>query len=253
MKIFIVKIIFFTFIATNVFCMNSELIILPKGAEVNTGEFVSVVFRIWPVENANTEELKKIEGQTLFGGLYVNEIQSLAPSENNADVFEIKALGVITGEIPSSKLFFNYLGQEIPVKYQSLNIKLTENKTKDFYVLDQGVDLKFKPWLTILLAIMFLSGVVFFFRKKLLGVFEQKKTDDPRKAFKNLFISAKNREDFEKIYSEKENWLPLLTIKTQAHADFFNTINQYQYKMNWSHAEQIEVETSFDQIRRSFE
>lgn len=253
MKSFILIIIVFVLYSANAFCMNSELIISSKSAEINSGEFNEIIIRLWPTENVNLDELKKIEGQTLFGGLYISEIQSLSPSENNAEVFEIKAIGVVTGEINPSKLYFNYLGHEIPVKFQDQKIKFTENKNKDFYILDQSLDLKLKTWIIISLIIILLFCIMVLFRKKIGDIFKTKKTQDPREDFKTLFLNAKSREDFERIYSEKENWIPLLTVKTQAHSDFFDTINQYQYKKNWSHEEQVDVETSFDNIRRSFE
>lgn len=251
-KIFF-KIIFFILFATNIWGMDSELVINQKTTNINSGEFVSVIIRLWPIENPNIEEFKKLEGQTVFGGLYINEIESMAPSDNNAEVFEVKASAVIVGEIPTNKLYLNYAGHEIPVKFQSISINLTEKSNKDFNILDQGIDLKFKVWIIIIILTFLIFGLVFYFKKNIVKLFTPKKRVDPRLEFKKIFTDAKDRESFEKIYLEKEIWLPLLTVKTQSHVDFFNTINQYQYKKDWTHEEQVEVEASFDQIRRSFE
>jgi predicted nuclease with TOPRIM domain len=53
------------------------------------------------------------------------------------------------------------------------------------------------------------------------------------------------REDFEKIYKSREEWLKLLEGSEEKVSDFFRTLNQIQFKESWT-------DEDLDRCRESF-
>jgi hypothetical protein len=228
------------------FVLNSEL------PELREGEVVNATLRIWPIENLEKKEIEKLSGQVILDSFFVVGFDSINPSENNADVVEAKGTFVAIKKTLPENLFVSYLGQNIRVKFKEVLFAPNSIKENNFQILSQATEFDKVTYLIIFLALALLFSLYYFsdFLKK---KFSKKVTTDPRVKFKHLFSNAKNRSDFEEIYHQKETWLPLLELVTPAHKEFFNVLNQYQYKKEWDNKEKNEVLESFEAIRRSFE
>ena len=64
-------------------------------SQVKEGDLFEATLRFWPIENADMGQFKKLEKQVLFNAYYMAQILSLAPSDNNADVVELRALFIV--------------------------------------------------------------------------------------------------------------------------------------------------------------
>lgn len=235
--------------------INGEFAPSEALTHIKEGDLFEATLRFWPIENADMEQFKKLEKQVLFNSYYLAQITSLASSENNADVVELKGVFIVKSAKVQPAFNFKYNEVTIQLNAGSLKIEELKNKSKDFFILDQSINAS-KLWMIILGSIIILL-VVAIIKRQSLKTFILKLRPDQlkkvRKQYDALFRSADKRSDFEFIYKEKEKWMPLLTIKAPAHIEFLKTLNQHQFKKEWHSEEYADVRASFDIIRRSFE
>lgn len=231
--------------------MNAELSPVST-SPIKEGDIIEAVLRVWPVEEANETQLRSLEGKNLFTSLYLFKINSIAPSINNADVIELNGTFIVKGPSISPSQFIDMGTEAVEVKWKGPAIQALTQKTKDFFVLNQStVSSYFWLIVGIILLVFILTAILF--RKKIFGFLRKnQKPEYTPDYFNKLFTSAGSREDFERIYSLKNYWLPLLKVQTPAHNDFFKVLNQHQYKKHWGADEINETKTSFEMIRRSF-
>lgn len=229
--------------------IKSSVQLYPNAHEYHEGDLVELDIKIWPIENADLEEFKKIEGTSLFGGLEVSQINTLETSENNADVVIIKATAVVVGQSTGSSIV-HYKENAVNLSIPQYKIIPLKTKQDDFYILDQS--LGSNTLIIWVLGIATLVGMsIYVFQKKF------KKTKDvnsePKKFYQELFSNADARKDFEELYSRKKEWLPLLAAETNAHREFYKLMEMHQYRKEWSPDVTLEIKNSFDIIRGSFE
>lgn len=235
--------------------INSEFLPAQNISQFKEGDIIEATIRVWPIENADLTQFKKLEKDTLFNAFYLAQITSLAPSPNNADVVELKGLFIIKSTKVEPIYVFKY--NQAIIELRSGDVKVTPlgDKSQEFYILDQSLDSS-RLWMILTGAGIILMILGFVKRQKIKELLinlrpDQAKKD--RKKYDELFRVASKREDFEKLYKEKNQWLALLTDKAPAHLEFLKTLNQYQFKKDWNNEELNEVRASFDIIRRSFE
>jgi len=231
--------------------LEAEFAIDNKITSLKEGDVVTAVLRVWPIEEVDEAEFRKLQTTTLFDSFYLAEIESIAPSVNNADVIELKGSFVVTGKINPSKLSINYHDQLIHVRFKEVLINQLETKINQFYIEEQDIDHNYLNLVLIFGAIVLL--VIMYVKRERLKLLIKKpeKTDD-KLIYSQMFKQAKNREDYEAIYLQKDRWMKLLVEVTPAHHDFFKILNEHQYKKDWNQNIKKEVEESFEQIRRSF-
>lgn len=237
------------FISWQAWALNAEF--MTSKEDLIEGDITDGVIRLWPVEQADTISLNSLKGKLLFGGLQLISISQIVPSENNADVLEVKGTYVVRSSKISSRQKINYDNEIVEVIWKQATVSELKEKSNEFIIFNQSTDSKsmFLVGVTAIIALI----ICFLVFKKLAPRFRQKKQEGYTAShFNNIFQSASTREDFERIYALKEKWIPLLHGVTPAHRDFFKTINQHQYKKRWDNDELLETRTSFDPIRRSF-
>lgn len=243
-------IIFILFFSSSVFAseIKSSLQIHPEAHEYREGDLVELDIKIWPIENADLEVFKKIEDTTLFGALEVSQINTLEISDNNADVVIIKATAVVVGQA-TSQAIIHYKDAAISLSLPEYKFVPLNSKQDDFYILDQSISSNtINFWL--LVAIAGIGFSYFVYQKK----FKKTKvnTSEPKNLYQELFSNADSRQDFERIYSRKREWLPLLVAETNAHREFYKLMEMHQYRKEWSAEVTLEIKNSFDIIRGSF-
>lgn len=251
MKFF--TILFFSFFLISVTVraeIKAELGLSSSSQVYKEGDLVEGTLKIWPVENADLEQFKKLENTGLGSSLLIAEVESAGVSPNNADVVELKLLFIVRPQKEASSSI-NYNGQSVVVNLPQVQVQEIK-KEKDFIVLDQGAFNS--PFIFILISagVLALILLAVWQRKRIVGLFSK----DPKammiKKFDRLFQEAQLRSDFEKVYALKKEWLPLLKIKGLAHEEFFKIMEEHQYKKEWGEKEISEVRKSFDFIRGSF-
>lgn len=257
MKVLSILIIYLTMLISSAFAqtIQSEFIPSQSIAQIKEGDLLEATIRVWPIENADLTQFKKLEKTLLFNALYLAQIVSLGASQNNADVVELKGLFVVKTAKPQPFYSFKYNDSVIELRSGALAITELKNKSQDFYILDQSLN-KSIIWMIVLGALIVLIILSIVKRKSIKEFVIGLKPDSIKKSKKkydDLFRRADKREDFELIYKDKDIWMGLLTEKAPAHFEFLRTLNQHQFKKEWGNAEYEDVKSSFDIIRRSFE
>lgn len=229
--------------------IKTELQLLPEAQEYHEGDIVEIDLKIWPIENAELDEFKKIEGTSLFNALEVTQVNSVESSENNADVVIVKATAIIVRAPESPTANFQYKNNAISINSPQFKYIPLPSKQEDFYVLDQKILSSNSVWL-ILLAVTGVGAGVYLYLKK----YRVKKDDKLaiKKAYQNLFSNAGERKDFETLYASRREWIPLLSAETNAHREFYKLMEQHQYKKEWAPEILMEIKLTFDIIRGSF-
>lgn len=257
MRVLCVLIMTFVLSISNAFsqALQSEFIPSTSMSQIKEGDFVEATIRVWPIENADLSQFKKLEKTDLFNALYLAQITSLGVSQNNADVVELKGLFIVKSAKLQPIFAFKYNENVIELSSGKISIAELKDQSKDFYILDQSLN-KSLLWMIVGGFLAFLVVAAIIKRKQLKEFILGLKPDSVKKLKKKydeLFRRADKREDFESIYKDKDQWMPLLSERAPAHFEFLNTLNQHQFKKEWSNADYEEVRSSFEIIRRSFE
>lgn len=229
--------------------INAELKLVPESKEYHEGDVVEIDLKIWPIENADLEEFKKIEGTSLFNALEITQVNSIENSENNADVVIVKATAVVVKAPESLPANIQYRNNAIAITSPSFKFIPLASKQEDFYVLDQKILSSNSIWF-ILIGLIGVAGGTYLYQKK----YRIKKDDklQIKRAYQELFSNAAERKDFEKLYACRKEWIPLLSAETNAHLEFYKLMEQHQYKKEWATDVLMEMKLSFDIIRGSF-
>lgn len=257
MKVLSIWIISFLTIVSAAYAqvIQSEFIPSKAMTQIKEGDLLEATIRVWPIENADLTQFKKLEKTILFNALYLAQIRSLDVSQNNADVVELKALFIVKSAKVQPVFSFKYNDSLIEVQSGALAINELKDQAKDFYILDQSLN-KSMIWIFILgllVALIILAVIKRNSIKDYLVGMKPGSIKKSRKKYDEIFRRASKREDFESLYKEKDIWMELLSEKVPAHFEFLKTLNQHQFKKEWGSSDYEEVRSSFDVIRRSFE
>lgn len=235
--------------------IQSEFLPSQSISQIKEGDLLEATIRVWPIENADLTQFKKLEKTLLFNSLYLAQIVSLGVSQNNADVVELKGIFIVKTAKSQPLYSFKYNDSIIELKSGNLAIAELKNKNQDFYILDQSLN-KSILWIIVFSVLIILIVIGVIKRKEIKEFVVGLRPDSIKKSKKKydeLFRRAAKREDFEAIYKDKDVWMPLLTEKAPAHFEFLKTLNQHQFKKEWGNAEYEDVKASFEIIKRSFE
>jgi hypothetical protein len=228
--------------------IKSSIQLSPSTHDYREGDLVELDIKVWPIENAELDEFKKLEGTSLFGGLEITQLNSLETSENNADVVIIKATAMVSAQAKEASVI-NYKEHVINLSAPDYKFTPIKGKQVDFYVLDQSLAGSIVV-VGIIVGISLIGGAVYIYYKKI------KKPEDKGSKLKyfyqEMFSSADSRSDFENIYSLRKEWGPLLVAETNAHREFYKLMESHQYKKEWAADTTMEIKNSFDIIRGSF-
>lgn len=250
-------IIFFVFLSLNLFAsdIQAELQLISAPELLKEGDIVEGVLKVWPIEEMDPSEFKKLESMFLANSLYVSGVESVDVSANNADVVETKVLLIVKRSKENISSNLDYKGQMITIRMPQLKIEASSKEPEDYYIMNQGFvsSIMAKIIVLIILIALFLMAV---WKRKYIKELIQKFKNDPvmvaTKKYNKIFLETANREDYEKIYADRKDWLVLIKVQAPAYNEFFKTMEMHQYKEEWGAEELSEVRDSFDVIRGSF-
>lgn len=234
--------------------IQSDFHIVDADQVVKEGDIVEGVLKLWPVENADFDELKKLQDKVLFNTFYLTEIQSLKTSENNADVVEMKAWFIVKANDKLADQPLNYKGRTIFIPAPKVKIEKA-SESDDYYVMNQSTSYAVASKIIFIIAfiVLLLFAII---KRENIKTWLKKFKNDPKsiaeRKFKELFQKASSREEFERIYALRKEWLELIEEKAPAYQEFFKVMNQHQYKKSWGSEELSDVQSCFDIIRGSF-
>ena len=235
--------------------ITAQLNLLSPPSVLKEGDVVEGLIKVWPLENADLGEFKKLEDKPLGNSLYVSQIESVETSANNADVVEAKILFIVKRNKENMAPLIDYKGTAIPLQLPELNLAPEDKDPAEYFIMNQKVDY-LNIGLIIASGLLVLVVLIFALKRKTIKNLINNLRSDPvaiaKKKYDALFIKANKREDFEEIYASKDEWFKLVEVKAPAYMEFFEVMNLHQYKRFWSTEDLREVQSSFDVIRRSF-
>ncbi len=224
-------------------------------AKLPEGELLEGVLKIWPIEGADLDEFKKLQGQSFMNSLELLELQSVSVSENNADVVEIKGMFVVSKKGSPSLTQIPYKGQFISISPLSFSVESLKQGAADYFIMSQSLTRDILIKIISIVAGVFLLIALVWKRKNILGFFRNKKDDQKinlNQIYKARFLSASERAEIESLYATKKEWIALCSTPLNGVDEFSRVMELHQYKKEWTTQEQQEVRASFDIVRRSF-
>lgn len=235
--------------------MKGQFIFSSEVSSLKEGDIVEAVLKVWPLENADAAEFSKLQNLKIFSVLQLVQIQSIAPSVNNADVIEMKGTYIVHAAKALTPFEFNHKGQVVQVDAPFVKIIPLENKAGDYFIVEQSLNTSRHLFYLFGSIVLLLLLIAFVKRRKLMALLERFRLD-PRaqliRYFDDKFQQAATRKDYEEIYAKKEEWLPLLKERSLVYDEFLNVMNRHQYKPAWGTEELREIKSFFDNIRGSF-
>lgn len=229
---------------------------LSEDISVIEGESFDAEINIWPMLDENLETIKNnLLSKTFLDYFYIVKVNGIKFSENNSEVVVVYVKAVLTKSYENKSVFlWNYKSLTIPFEVKNIT-PIKNNLEKNFIIMNQenGVVEKAISYLPIIIFVLIISIVTFFGRKFFLS---KRKKDERKKVFEKWdrkFKSTNNRLDIEEVYKKRTEWLSLVGGETPPILDFFNELDNIQYKENWTDVEQHKVLEAFDEIRGIFE
>ncbi len=219
------------------------------------GEVIGGLLKVWPIENADLNEFKKLENMTLGKNFYVTDVENIVISPNNADVVEVKLLFIVKDSKENIIEPIVYKGQQVNLSVSPTAITESKVSSKDYIIVDQKISKSNVLLVSCLAAVLVLIFFLIYKQTELKSYLSKFRNDPKLKAknyFNQKFLTATTRSDFETIYSERSQWLDLLKEVSPPYHEFFKTIEMHQYKRIWINEELLDVKNSFDLIKESF-
>ena len=235
--------------------IHAELSFISPPTIFKEGDVIEGVLKVWPLENADLNEFKKLDGVTLAEAFYVSEIESSEVSANNADVIEAKLLFIVKRSKDKSFQMLDYKGHLINIQIPVFTLAPAEKDPEGYFVLEQRM-LRSNLVIVVCLIIFAILITALVVKKQSIKEFFKKIKIDPeklqKKNFNQLFSSARKREDYESIYAQRNIWIGLVKVMAPVYLEFFKIMELHQYKKEWNEEDLREIERCFDIIRGSF-
>lgn len=226
--------------------------------KMKVGETFSAVIEIWPLSPEVVITADKLVGKKLSKDFFVPRVHKIERSANNEEVLQIflNLTAVGPGKVTQSELVIGEL--KVTAQLERISIINDLGMVKQITFLTQ--DLFGLPWNYLLiflpLFILFVVAFVWFIvkkRKHMKAMWEEKEKKKVRDHWAQVFLSAKERNDFEYIYKNKSKWKDFLPKMTPPVMDFLSAVDRHQYKEVWSDSDLQEIIQYHDEVKGIFQ
>ncbi|MBF0300120.1 MAG: hypothetical protein HQK51_15470 [Oligoflexia bacterium] len=233
--------------------------------ELKIGDTFNGIIEVWPKNLLEFPESKDFEGKVILGLFYVSEIKSIKTSENNDEVIVIDANMVLIKSFADfnfhilkfrDKEISTFIENNIKINNDSQdknNVIFSDFKYADLIRVHEAED-AYSKWIILITIISgILLGMIYLIKT---FISSYKKNAIYRSMvlyWKELFEKEiLKREDFELIYKNKTQWIPLIKnylIHQKDIEEFLLKLDLHQYRRNWDQHVYNEVTGTFKRIR----
>ncbi|EQC47016.1 hypothetical protein M899_0120 [Bacteriovorax sp. BSW11_IV] len=214
---------------------------------VKVGESNKAKLEIYPITKMVFEDLKTLENKTFLEFFKVAKVESLKQNENNPEVWTIDL------ELISLKEFSVYAPHIWSWKAINIPVEMTndlrilnnfQNEKKIIVLESKSVEKKNYTWVIVLsvLALAIFVAIVISVKSRNARLIAQNK-------WKEIFNNINSREDYERVYSLRKEWLTKVPEDVPCVQEFFTVMNSCQYKKEWSDIESHQVQNAFDELK----
>ena len=218
----------------------------------NLGEIFQAELKIFPVKKEELNQFKNIHKLSIVEAIYISDLEEISYEDN---IINITATAIFKKYLdPNSIHVWEFNGKKINLQLHNLTVAKSFNNSTEYILYNQKGNLDVKNHIYLVIIIIILIPTIYLIYKKIIANKEEKRKILKRKMiyqkWKEIFLKAKNRDDYEHIYKNKNEWIQFLQNNQILVKSFINSINSCQYKKQWDSDELNNVESSFNKIRR---
>lgn len=214
---------------------------------VKVGESNKAQLEIYPITKMVFEDLKTLENKTFLEYFKVAKVEALKQNENNPEIWTIDL------ELISLKEFSVYAPHIWSWKAINIPVEMTndlrilnnfQNEKKIIVLESKSIDQKNYTWIVVLgvFAFAVVITIIISVKKRNARIIAQNK-------WKEIFNNINSREDYERVYSLRKEWLTKVPEDVPCVQEFFSVMNDCQYKKEWSDIEKHQVQNAFDELK----
>lgn len=215
-------------------------------------------FQLYPAGEKPISELEGLvrEGRFL-NHFYIFDIKERAFSPNNPDVFVVEGRLVLVDMFRKNQLLPLKIDEkEVYVEVRSGKPTELKSETDQIFFANLPPYSRLSFWQKILYALIAFFALSALFaggRKLYLKIKKSKDRKLLRKRLLDTFQSAQSRDDFERLYRQRQSWIEYLGGKNPETVTFLKDMEEVQYKKEWSEVELENIRKKTQEIQRTLE
>jgi hypothetical protein len=196
-------------------------------------------FHLYPAGEFTIDQVKSVINIGNFlEDFYIFELTRREFSPNNQDVFVASGRMVMISVPRKNQVYsVKFMGKPVVVEIRSKEPQKFESKSKEVqFVLIPFIS-QMSWWEKLLLVIAGIIALTLLgYGIKKLALSLKRKKEHKRRKLKILesFQNAQMRDDYERIYRQREEWITFLGGKNPEAITFLKNIEDVQYKRDWT-------------------
>lgn len=215
-------------------------------------------FQLYPVGEKTIDELKNVLKVGRFlEKFYVFDIIEKGFSPNNQDVYVVKGRMVMVDVFRKGQLFtMDFNGSNVYVEVRSEAPKELKAEGQEVIFAPLPFIYQMSFWEKILygfIAFLVLSGLFAGARKLFVNMKEKKERKKKRLMLIESFSNAQSRDDFERLYKTREEWISYLGGKNPEAVTFLKDLEDVQYKRDWTDEETNKIKQKTQELQKTIE
>lgn len=215
-------------------------------------------FHFYPVGEKTIREVEPIINVGRFlGNFFVFEITEKGFSPNNQDVFVAKGR-LVMADLPRKNQIFSVKFEGNPIEVEIRSKEPKELKMEGKEIIFVSLPFLYRmTWMEKLiyaiLAVCAFSSLMYGLRKLILSMKKKKERKKLRQRILESFSNAQTRDDYERIYRQRQEWIDFLGGKNPETVTFLKNIEDVQYKREWTEEEAQAIKEKSQEVLRTIE
>jgi len=219
--------------------------------ELVEGDSFKGVIELWNIKNISPEMINNLVGESFLDNFYVVNLSKPRWAESNPEVVLVEGLFVLQKKIDNKIKTWKLGGLEVQVTIKEFETEKFNAKQKGFVILEGAFDLEepsLSKYIIPLIFVLLLIVLVLVVRPKKNKVEVKTLVKDTN--WVEVFNSAKTKEDFSFIYSNKEQWTAKLQDTQNSSMEFLMTAKEYLFKKQIEDFEIEELKVLIEPIKK---
>ncbi|MBK23736.1 MAG: hypothetical protein CME70_06990 [Halobacteriovorax sp.] len=219
--------------------------------ELVEGDSFKGVIELWNIKNISPRMINDLVGDSFLDSFYVISLSKPRWAESNPEVVLVEGLFVLQKKIDKNIKTWKLGGLDIQVTIKEFETNSFSKRQKGFVIMEGDYNLDDSSLVKYLVPLVFVLLLVI-----LVVVLRSKKkivTTKPLEKETNwqeVFNSARTKEDFSFIYSNKELWNKKLNDEQNTSLEFLESAKEYLFKKDVEDFEIEELKVLIEPIKK---